>query len=93
MIYLITAWVKEPTTGWFQIEVDTSKVYENVDEAVKDFASSRFTETAEVLYQYPRLQQGNVCMYRVGMRTKWQLKHPESNQVVYEAEFTFMEEE
>ena len=35
---IANAWVKEPISGWEQVEVDTTKPYDGLGEVMEDFA-------------------------------------------------------
>ena len=86
---IANVWVKNPINSWEQIEVDTTKPYDNLTEVMEDFASKgRY----KILRSWSRARCGNVTIYAMEMKSKYQLEHPDVNQAEWKAEITVVEE-
>ena len=93
---IANAWVKEPIGGWEQVEVDTTKPYDGLEEIMEDlsegFSSSGRSSGFKILRSWPRARCGNVLIYAVEMKSEYQLGHPDVNQAEWKAEITVVEE-
>lgn len=86
------AWLKEPVSGWEQIEVDTTKPYDNLNEVMEDFASNGREGGYRILRSWSRARCGNATIYAMEMKSRYQLEHPDVNQAEWKAEITIVEE-
>ena len=89
---IANAWVKEPIGGWEQIDVDTTKPYDGLEEVMEDFARNGREGGYKILRSWTRARCGNAIIYAMEMRSEYQLGHPDVNQAEWKAEITVVEE-